>query len=194
MFANLLDHLFTPTTLENIELDISRRLLKSGLENAPLLTRLRFYISGIQYRTLLYYRLWKGCNNPFLRGLFGRLYHGNSLRCGVSFNTPALGGGVIMPHWGRINVGATKIGHSAYIFHNVTIGNDYVTGRPTIGDNVFIGVNTVILGNITIGDNVIIGACSFVNKDIPSNCMAAGNPARVIKPIEPDAISKMIGY
>lgn len=49
-----------------------------------------------------------------------------------------------------------------------------------IGNNVFIGASSTILMGVTIGDNVIIGAGSIVNKDIPSNCVAAGNPAKVI--------------
>jgi len=51
-------------------------------------------------------------------------------------------------------------------------------GRVNIGNNVFIGAESVILPNVTIGDNVIIGANSTVTKDIPSNCVYAGNPAR----------------
>ena len=53
-------------------------------------------------------------------------------------------------------------------------------GLVTIGNNVFIGANTTVLPNVTIGDNVIIGAGSVVSKDIPSNSVAAGNPAKVI--------------
>lgn len=49
-----------------------------------------------------------------------------------------------------------------------------------IGNNVFIGMKTMILKNVKIGDNVIIGACSVITKDIPSNSVVAGNPARVI--------------
>ena len=50
-----------------------------------------------------------------------------------------------------------------------------------IGDNVWIGGSTTILPGVTIGDNVVIGAGSVVTKDIPSNVVAVGNPARVIK-------------
>lgn len=57
-------------------------------------------------------------------------------------------------------------------------------GKIIIGDNVFIGANVTVLPNVTIGDNSIIGAGSIVTKDIPSNCVAAGNPARVIMTIE----------
>ncbi|MBR5674530.1 MAG: sugar O-acetyltransferase [Muribaculaceae bacterium] len=51
----------------------------------------------------------------------------------------------------------------------------------TIGDNVWIGGNVTILPGVTIGDNVTIGAGSVVTHDIPSNCIAVGNPCRVIK-------------
>lgn len=57
-------------------------------------------------------------------------------------------------------------------------------GKVTIGNNVFIGMNTIILKGVTIGNNVIIGAGSLVNSDIPDNSVAAGNPARVIMSIE----------
>lgn len=53
-------------------------------------------------------------------------------------------------------------------------------GRVTIGDNVFIGAETVVLPGVTIGDNVIIGANSTVTHDIPSGMVAVGSPARVI--------------
>lgn len=60
-------------------------------------------------------------------------------------------------------------------------GNRYQHYAPvTIGNNVFIGVNTIIMPGITIGSNVIIGAGSVVTKDIPDNSVAVGNPARVI--------------
>ena len=50
-----------------------------------------------------------------------------------------------------------------------------------IGDNVYIGYEAVILPGVTIGNNVVIGARSVVTKDVPSNCVAVGSPARVIK-------------
>ncbi|GJQ43745.1 MAG: hypothetical protein JETCAE03_32430 [Ignavibacteriaceae bacterium] len=50
-----------------------------------------------------------------------------------------------------------------------------------IGNNVQIGANSIILPGVTIGDNVIIGALSLVKTDIPSRCVAVGNPCKVIK-------------
>ena len=57
-------------------------------------------------------------------------------------------------------------------------------GRVTIGNNVFIGAESVVLPGVTIGDNVIIGANSTVTHDIPENSVAAGSPARVICSLE----------
>ncbi len=58
------------------------------------------------------------------------------------------------------------------------------SGAVTIEDNVFIGMNTTILKGVHIGKNVIIGAGSLVNRDIPDNSVAAGNPCKVIMPLD----------
>lgn len=54
------------------------------------------------------------------------------------------------------------------------------SGAVNIGDNVFIGINTVITRGVTIGNNVVIGAGSVVTKNCPSNGVYAGNPAHFI--------------
>ena len=53
-------------------------------------------------------------------------------------------------------------------------------GRVNIGNNVFIGASTIVLPNVTIGDNVIVGAGAVVSKDLESNGVYAGNPAKKI--------------
>lgn len=53
-------------------------------------------------------------------------------------------------------------------------------GPVVIGDNVWIGDKVTILPNVTIGNNVTIGANSVVTKDIPNNCIAVGNPIRIL--------------
>lgn len=58
------------------------------------------------------------------------------------------------------------------------------TAPVTLGNNVWIGGGTIILPGVTIGDNTTIGAGSVVTKSIPANCLAAGNPCRVIREIE----------
>ena len=60
-------------------------------------------------------------------------------------------------------------------------GNRYQKYLPiSVGSDVFIGVNTIIMPGVNIGNKVIIGAGSVVTKDIPNNSVAVGNPARVV--------------
>ena len=53
-------------------------------------------------------------------------------------------------------------------------------GKVTIGNNVFIGINSIVLPNVTIGNNVIVGAGTVVSKDIPDNSVVVGNPMRIV--------------
>ena len=89
-----------------------------------------------------------------------------------------------------------KFGDNVFIAPNCSF---YTAGHPldverrnqgleyakpiTIGNNVWIGGNVCVLPGVTIGDNVVIGAGSVVNRDIPSNTVAVGNPCKVIKEI-----------
>lgn len=68
------------------------------------------------------------------------------------------------------------------VIRNLPDGNKetVIYGPITIGKNCFIGCRTTLLPNVTIGDNSVIGACSLVNRDIPSNVVAAGVPCKVI--------------
>lgn len=66
----------------------------------------------------------------------------------------------------------------------IVFAHDYCRGlhKDTyIGKQCFIGANAIIMCGIRIGDNVIIGSGAIVTKDVPSNCISAGNPAKVIK-------------
>lgn len=55
------------------------------------------------------------------------------------------------------------------------------TMEVIIEDNVFVGMNSIILKGVKIGKNSVIGAGCVVTKDIPENCIAGGNPARIIR-------------
>lgn len=53
-----------------------------------------------------------------------------------------------------------------------------------IGENVWLGVRVIVAKGVTIGENSIIGAGSVVTQDVPANCIAAGNPARVVRELD----------
>tara|TARA_R110002049_G_scaffold113107_1_gene263149 strand:+ start:1618 stop:2328 length:711 start_codon:yes stop_codon:yes gene_type:complete len=85
-----------------------------------------------------------------------------------------------------INRGFSLLTHD-YVSHVfLNIYHEYVssTGKVKIGNNVAFGRNVSILKGCTIGDNVFIGFGSIVTKDIPSNCVAVGIPARVVCSID----------
>ena len=59
--------------------------------------------------------------------------------------------------------------------------NNEIMGKIKIGDDCFIGMNSIILPNVKIGDKVIVGAGSVVTKNIQDNVVVTGNPAKIIK-------------
>lgn len=72
--------------------------------------------------------------------------------------------------------------------HNPDNYDEWLLANPiVIGNNVWLGMNAVILPGVEIGNNVIIGANSVVNKNIPDNSIAAGNPCCVIREKAPYA-------
>ena len=156
--------------------------------------RVRYYLARPQYRTLTLYRLAKACRIRGLRWLLWRAYQRAAFRSGIEIFTDDLGGGVIFPHWGRILLHARAIGSNLYIFHNVTVGDDYKTGIPRIGDNVFIGANSTILGNIDIGDDVIVGAGTVLKTDVPRGSVVTGNPGAIVRQVREGEIREMLGY
>jgi maltose O-acetyltransferase len=95
-----------------------------------------------------------------------------------------------------LDVAKVKIGKNVFFAPRVNI---FTAGHPidsdvrntllefgtpvTIGDNVWVGGNTVINPGVTIGNNVVIGSGSVVTKDIPDNVIAVGNPCRVLRKI-----------
>lgn len=88
--------------------------------------------------------------------------------------------------------GGIVIGDNVLIGHNVTLATLNHDENPErrqsihpapieIGKNVWIGSNVTILQGIKIGDGAIVGAGSVVTRDVPANCIVAGNPASIGK-------------
>lgn len=95
-----------------------------------------------------------------------------------------VGPGLYIGHTGLIIIHPeVKIGANLTIAHGVTIGAKGLgeEGIPVIGDNVFIGSGAKVLGKISIGNNVRIGANAVVITDIPDNATVVGVPGKVVK-------------
>ena len=75
-----------------------------------------------------------------------------------------------------------QIGSHCSIYSLSTIDNK--KGKVLIKKNARIGSHTVIMPNVTIGENTLIGACSFVNKDVPNDVIAAGRPIKIIRDLK----------
>lgn len=90
-----------------------------------------------------------------------------------------IGKGTIIPHSVGIVIHQYSIiGEDCVIYQNVTIGN---ANGPKIGSGVIIGSGACILGDITIGDNVKIGANAVVLQNVPNNVTVVGIPAKIKK-------------
>ena len=103
--------------------------------------------------------------------------------------------------WSFLNTNSTlncfhhiEIGKGCSISDNVCIADSdshYIVGQKDkstapiiIGDHVWIGKNVIVLKGVTVGDGAVVGAGAVVTKDVPSNTVVAGNPAKPIKTIE----------
>ena len=86
--------------------------------------------------------------------------------------------------------------HGAWL--DITQGFPSDFGPVKIGNNVWLPARSIVLPNVTVGDNVVIGTNSLVNKDLPSGCLAAGSPCKVLKEnvypkkLSEDAIKVMV--
>lgn len=156
-----------------IEADVRRMMTKIPLRLGRGMSLLYLLHNNRYFRSLFYHRL-----GPVRSLLISWLRPGDRYLT-ISARTP-IGPGVLLAHPYATIINAERIGSNFSFIHMTTIG-DAKGKRPVIGDNVTLGANVTIVGGVTVGDNVSIGAGSVVVKDIPSNSIAVGNPARVIK-------------
>jgi acetyltransferase-like isoleucine patch superfamily enzyme len=88
-------------------------------------------------------------------------------------------------HFDKTNPRGVHIGAETYLTLGVVIlAHDYTKGLHTdtwVGKHCFVGARSVIMPGVRVADCSIVGAGSVVVKDVPSRCIVAGNPARVIR-------------
>ena len=109
-------------------------------------------------------------------------------RTGLEIETKNIGPGLFLVHAFCITVNPNcKIGRNVNLHKGVTIGQENRgdrAGCPTLGDCVWIGVNSTVVGKVTIGNNVVIAPNTFVNFDVPSDSIVVGNPAKIIRDLK----------
>ena len=124
--------------------------------------------------------LWKGIKKFIYRCFFAYQKRKNLVE--LNYKT-LIGPGLYIGHPYGITINPTVvIGKNCNIHKGVTIGQEnrgIREGTPTIGDEVWIGVNSTIVGKISIGDDVLIAPNTYVNRDIPSHSIVFGNPCIV---------------
>lgn len=101
-----------------------------------------------------------------------------------------IGEGFRIVHFGAIVVNPDAVmGKNFNISEGCLIGNSQgrKRGVPTIGNNVCMNANSIIIGGVTIGDNVVIAPGAFINFDVPDNAVVVGNPGKVILKDNPSA-------
>ncbi len=160
---------------EVIDKDIDRWKNKLYIDLPTSLILLHKLHNDPYFRTIFYYRI-----GPIVTYMIGWYRPGAK-----TFLIPPslkIGGGIYAPHAYSTILNAKRIGDNFHCIQCTTIGKK--NGKyPTIGNNVTLGCNVVIIGDVNIGDNVVVGAGSVVTKDIPSNSIVAGVPAKIIKSI-----------
>ncbi|MDD6043822.1 MAG: serine acetyltransferase [Eubacteriaceae bacterium] len=141
---------------------------------------------GWTRKFLYYHRKISMCENKALLCYYRLRYRIICEKRGIEIpRTVQFGKGLYIGHPYNITINAqAKLGQNINIHKGLTIGQENRGARrgvPTIGNQVWIGINAVIVGNITIGDDVLIAPNSYVNFDVPSHSIVIGNPAKVIQ-------------
>ena len=149
------------------------------------------YLFEAGYKYLTWYRITsklyhnKAFFPLFLLARFRYKHLGYKYSFDISYKAK-IGSDLQIAHYGYVVVPSnTVIGDHCRLRPGVVIGkrdlSDNTSGGCVIGSHVEFGVGAKILGPLTIGDNVIIGANAVVTKDVPSNSIVAGAPARVLR-------------
>ena len=138
---------------------------------------LKLFIVYPEFRYQFFYRL--RLHSPLLRILFKPLQLLNTNN--LYINCSDIGEGLFIEHGFSTIISCRHIGRNCWINQQVTIGFSDKMHSPYIGNNVGIKAGAKVIGGVTIGDDVIIGANAVVVKDVPAHSIVAGVPAKVIK-------------
>lgn len=139
-------------------------------------------------RTLRYYEYHKNVGNKLRRFIYSLLLTIRGERLGFTISGNCFGLGLRINHHGLLIVNAkARIGKWCDIHQGVNVGENgyvddlgkHVSEVPQLGDFCFIGPGAKVFGDCQIGNNVRIGANAVVNKDIPSDNTAFGNPLQI---------------
>ena len=173
---HLIFYLFCSRKKEMIQADLVEYKMRINLCLIDVVALIYLLHHDRYFRVIFYYRA----------GIFFTLFFSwwrPGDRYFVISKTTKIGKGMFCPHPYSTIINAESIGENFNCHHLVTIGfkSDVRLERPVIGNNVSVGANATIIGGVNIGDNVIVAAGAVVAKDVPDNCVVAGNPAKVIK-------------
>lgn len=135
-----------------------------------------------------YYRKAQESKGKFLKAFYKYMLMKERAKFNIElYEKSKIGYGLYFGHYSGITINPdTIIGNNVNIHKGVTIGQENRgkrKGLPTIGNDVWIGVNSTIVGKITIGNDVLIAPNSYVNCDVPDHSIVFGNPA-IIKNVE----------
>ena len=162
-----------PWTDEKFSKDLKRweKILKKSGTDKQVLSWL--LATDKAFRSLYIYRQKKRLYRGWVRLLYPPL---DSLY----IMTADIGGGLFIQHGFSTYIAAESIGENCWINQQVSIGYKDDTTPPIIGNNVTVTCGAKVLGPITIGDNVTIGANAVVVKDLPPDSVWGGVPAERI--------------
>lgn len=149
-----------------------------------LKTQLRYLLFTPGFRYSYFLRHTQNAKSLIARFFWHVLLRRTMLHTGIQIPYQTkIGPGLIFAHWGTIVVNpSVTIGKNFCISHGCLIGNSQgkMKGVPSIGNNVVMHANSIVVGKCRIGNDVLIAPGAFVIFDVPDNSIVIGNPGHII--------------